>query len=204
MDSSIVIVSAFITGLLGPLIAILVRYYLDKNKRGPDMMRDALETSEKVLHKLDDIKEEYGADRVWLSQFHNGGYFYPTGKSIAKFSIVYETVSTNVTSLQGNFQNIPVSLFSRPLNTLIETDVIEIPDYTDETAATYGLKYVADSSSCKSSYFFAIKTIDDKLIGIMCVDFVKRKIALAPEDINHLSNQAAAIGGVLNNHLTKK
>jgi hypothetical protein len=202
MDSTIIV--AFITGVLGPLLLLAAKYYFDKYKKKTDMVTETLLTSERVTTKLDHIKDEFGADRVWLAQFHNGGHFYPTGKSIAKFSIVYETVDINVKSIQNNFQNIPVSLFSRSINQLLENDVIEIPDYKDETIATYGLKYVAEESNCKSAYFFAVKTIDEKFIGIICVEYTKKKMKLDTESINHLTNHATAIGGVLAIHLNKK
>jgi hypothetical protein len=106
-----------------------------------------------------------------------------------------------VVSIQTNFQNIPVNLFSRSINQLLENDVIEIPDFKDETIATYGLKYVAEESGCKSGYLFAIKTIDDKFIGTLGLDFTKRKTKLDMESINHLQVHATAIGGVLMGHL---
>ena len=162
MDSTIIV--AFITGVLGPLLLLAAKYYFDKYKKKTDMVTETLLTSERVTTKLDHIKDEFGADRVWLAQFHNGGHFYPTGKSIAKFSIVYETVDINVKSIQSNFQNIPVSLFSRAINQLLENDVIEIADYKDETIATYGLKYVAEESNCKSAYFFAVKCAGSSLM----------------------------------------
>jgi len=196
------IIVAFITGVLGPIIVLVVKHYLDKYKKS-DIVADTLITSEKITNKLEHIKHEFGADRVWLTQFHNGGHFYPTGKSIAKFSMVYETVEAGVKSIQSSFQNIPVSLFSKSINTLLENNVIEIPDFKDESVATYGLKYIAEESECKSAYYFAIKTIDERFIGVISVEYTKRKTKLDQESINHLANHATAIGGVLNTHLHK-
>lgn len=201
MDSAVV--AAFMTGVLGPVAVIGVRHYLEKKKAKPDMVAETLEISEKVHIKLDHIREEFNADRVWITQFHNGGHFYPTGKSIAKFSMVYEVVNQGVSSIQSNYQNIPVSLFSKSTNFLLESDVIEIPDYKDETIATHGLKYVAEEGGCKSGYVFAIKTIDDKFIGALGLDYTKRKTKLDMESVNHLMVHATSIGGVLNAHLTK-
>ena len=79
--------------------------------------------------------------------------------------------------------------------------MIEIPDFKDEKIATFGLKYVAEESSCKSSYLFAIKTIEDKFIGVLSLDYTKRKTKLDMESINHLQNHAASIGGVLMTYL---
>lgn len=191
---------AFITGVLGPVILLVVKNIIEKKKiKKPDMVLDALEIGKLVEDKIDHIKEEFKPDRVWITQFHNGGHFYPTGKSIAKFSIMYETVSTGVSSVQHNFQNIPVNLFSKSMNALVSNDTIEIPDYKDETVATYGLKYIAQDTGCKSGYLFAIKTIDDKFIGVLGLDYTKRKTKLNYEDVNSLMIQSSSIGGVLMN-----
>ena len=195
------IIAAFITGFAGPVLVQVIRHYVEKRKEKPDMLTDALETSEKVMDKLDHIKAEYEADRVWITQFHNGGHYYPTGKSIAKFSLIYETVNIGVGSVQNNFQNIPVNLFSKSINYLLEHDIIEIPDYKDETISTHGLKYIAEDTGCKSGYIFAIKGFDGKFIGSLGLDYTKKKTKLTPEDIHHLFNYATSISGVLSNHL---
>jgi hypothetical protein len=113
------IIVAFITGVLGPISVILIKSYLDKRKKKPDLVHETLKVSELVTSKIDHIKDEFGADRVWITQFHNGGNFYPTGKSMAKFSIIYETVGIGVSSIQSNFHNIPVNLFSKSINQLL-------------------------------------------------------------------------------------
>ena len=195
------IIAAFITGFAGPVLVQVIRQYIEKKKEKPDILTDALETSEKVMDKLDHIKAEYEADRVWITQFHNGGHYYPTGKSIAKFSLIYETVNIGVGSVQNNFQNIPVNLFSKSINYLLEHDIIEIPDYKDETISTHGLKYIAEDTGCKSGYIFAIKSFDGKFIGSLGMDYTKKKTKLTPEDVHHLFNYATSIGGVLSNHL---
>jgi hypothetical protein len=80
-------------------------------------------------------------------------------------------------------------------------DVIEIPDYKDETIATFGLKYISEDTNCKSGYLFAIKSIDDKFIGTLGLDYTKRKKTLDSVSINHLQVHATALGGVLMSHL---
>ena len=149
------------------------------------------------MTRLENIKEEFKADRVWITQFHNGGNYYPTGKSMAKFSLIYEVVGAGITSVQSNFQNIPVNLFSRAINQLLEHNIIEIPDFKDETIATYGLKYIAEDTGCKSGYLFSIKSLDDKFVGTLGIDFTKRKTKLDGESVTSLYYQAATLGGVL-------
>lgn len=191
---------AFVTGVVSPVIVLLVKSRIDKKKK-PDMVEEALRVSELVTNKIEEIREGAKADRVWITQFHNGGHFYPTGKSITKFSVIYETVNTGVSSIQNNYQNIPVHLFSKSMNQLVTSETIEVPDYKDDTIATYGLKYAALESGCKSGYLFAIKTIDDKFIGVLGLDYTKRKVNLDDDVINNLMVHASSLGGVLMNHL---
>ena len=196
------ILIAFITGVLGPIMIILLKNYLNRNKKKPDMVTETLRVSELITTKIEHMKDEFHADRVWVTQFHNGGNFYPTGKSMAKFSVMYETVNPGVSSIQTNFHNIPVNLFSKSINQLLLNDVIEIPDFKDETIPTFGLKYIAEDTNCKSGYLFSIKTIDGKFIGTLGMDFTKRKTKLDIEAINHLQVHASSIGGVLMTHLS--
>ena len=195
------IVIAFISGVIGPIGVLYLKHLLDKRKVKPDMVRETLRVSELVTTKIEHIKEEFKSDRVWITQFHNGGNFYPTGKSMAKFSIMYETVNPGISSVQSNFHNIPVNLFSKSINELLSNDVIEISDYKDETIATFGLKYIAEDTGCKSGYLFAIKTIDDKFIGCLGLDYTKRKTKLDEDSIKRLQVYATSLGGVLMTHL---
>jgi hypothetical protein len=200
MEEYVGIIIAFITGVIGPVLVLYIKNKLDKKEK-PDMVMETLRVAELVTNKIEHIKEEFNADRVWITQFHNGGNFYPTGKSMAKFSIMYETVHHGVQSVQNNFHNIPVNLFSKSINELLQNDVIQIPDYKDESIATFGLKYIAEDTGCKSGYLFAIKTIDDRFIGTLGLEYTKRKTRLDIESINHLMVHATSLGGVLMTHL---
>lgn len=199
MTQSIII--AIITSIVGPSLVLLAKYYLDKRSSRGDMVQDAAKLGEHVSGRLDSIKEMYTADRVWISQFHNGGHFYPTGKSIAKFSVFYETVNPDVQSIQTTFHNVPVALFARSINQLLENDLIKIEDYSNKDLDTYGLKYVAEENKTKSQYLFAVKTFEGKFIGILGIDYTKRKRSLHEDELTDLKVSAASIGGILINHL---
>ena len=194
---------AIIGGVIGPIIVLASNWYLNNKlgKKKKDMVTEALEVGELVTNRLDQIKEEYQADRVWLSQFHNGGHFYPTGKSIAKFSIFYETVSTNAPSLQLSLKNIPVALFSKSFNKLLSDDMIIIPDFKDENISTYGLRHIAEEYKNKSQYLFAIKNFEGRFIAILGVDYTAEKLTLTDEEIEELLRTSISLGGVLSNHL---
>lgn len=187
-------------GVLGTLGAIWLKDKLN-NKKRPDMVTETLALSEIITNKIEDIREEVEADRVWITQFHNGGHFYPTGKSMAKFSVIYESVNTGVNSVQSNFQNIPVNLFSKSLNKLATEELIEIPNYQDKKITTYGLKYAAEEYGGKSGYLFAIKNIEGRFIGVLGLDYTKKPVSLSEETVNNVMLDVSSLGGVLMNHL---
>lgn len=199
-------IGAFSTGILGPVIVAVVKYFLDKAKEKSDAKKkdpvaESLKTNVQIENKIYEMLEDYGADRVWITQFHNGGNFYPTGRSIHKFSMFYEIVSHGTSSIKDYFQNIPVSLFTKPIKYLLEEDVIEIPDFKDEKIATHGLKCVAEEYGTKSGYEFAIKSIDGKYIGTLGIEFTHKKKTLTPEQIADIRVEVTSIGGVLTNHI---
>jgi hypothetical protein len=192
---------ALITAILGPSI---VAYITKKIKAKKDPIAEALYHGALITNRLEKIQELIECDRIWLTQFHNGGHFYPTGKSIQKFSIIYELVSPNTHSIQHTFQNIPINLFSKSINYLLENDIISIPDFKDETNPTYGLKYIAEETGSKSSYSYALKTIDNKFIGVLGIDFTKKKCKLTDEHIDQILIYATQIAAELYNHLQSK
>lgn len=208
MESILNIISsslpAFLTGVLGPVAVLIVREYMIKSKRSKDPIKDAAENGEVICKLLDHVLEDTGLDRVWITQFHNGGHFYPTGKSIQKFSMIYEAVSTDADSIRQNFQNIPINLFSKSINRLLDHDKLIIVDYKDEETATYGLRYLAEETGCKSSYMFALKNVDGKMIGVLSAEAVKRKKELSEETFESLKTYAAQIGIILDTYLRKK
>ena len=80
-------------------------------------------------------------------------------------------------------------------------DTIEIPNYKDVTTATYGLKYAAEEYGGKSGYLFAIKNIEGRFIGVLGLDYTKKKVSLDDEVMNNVMIHASSLGGVLMNHL---
>lgn len=191
----ITIVSVLISSVAGPTIVEYVKNIFRKKEFDP--VQDSLENNILVENKVERIKEEFGADRVYILQFHNGGQFFPSGKSMKKFSMFYESINPSISSLTNQFQNIPISLFSRSLDQLAKNDSIVIPDFSDNNSETYGLKYIAEENNNKSSYLFSIKSIDGKFVGVLGINYTEIATTLNSSQINHLAVEATAIGGVL-------
>jgi len=198
MTYSTEIIAAFLTGILGPL---LVQFYINRTKKikekNTDPIAEQCALYSQIDTKLEKIRETYKADRVWITQFHNGGYFYPSGKSIQKFSMFYEVLTLNTESVKMIFQNIPVSLFSRSTNYLLENTHLAIFDFKNENINDLGLKYTAAETNTKGGYYFAIKNIDGKFIGVLGLDYCKKKVILDTEQITALNVEAGVFSGYL-------
>jgi GAF domain-containing protein len=160
---------ALITAVVGPIIVNWVKLKMEK-KDASTPMRDALETSTLIDTQLEQVMEELECDRIWIAQFHNGGHFYPTGRSIQKFSIFYEKCTPETPNIQQTFQNIPVSLFPRVLSKIYKDNEISINDVTSE-ADTYGLEYLTTQFGTKSICMVGLHSLDNHLIGVLAISF---------------------------------
>ena len=206
-DSSIMeIIGAFLTGVVGPILYLLISKHMAKEKdKKRDKVKETIVNTALITDEIEEMREEFESCRVWISQFHNGGNFYPTGKSIQKFSIFYEVTKTGISSVSHTFNNIPTSLYPHAFNHMLngEQKGIFINDFKDKKVATYGLKGAADSVGTKSSYVIPLFTLDEKFIGCLGMDYVSRKKKLTKDQWEHLQIKAGRIAGYLSSHLTK-
>ena len=81
------IIVALITAVLGPIAVAWAKSKFALKKKS-SIIATAIQSSNLVDSQLDTIMQETNADRVFVTQFHNGGHFYPTNKSIAKLSSI--------------------------------------------------------------------------------------------------------------------
>lgn len=192
------LIGAFVTGIVGPLAVQSIKYYLDyKKAKKADIIKDACTVNRDVEDKIEKIREDFEADRIWISQIHNGGHFLPTGKSIQKFSMFYEVVDIEIPSIKYKFQNIPLSLFTRSTEQLIKNDMLIIPSYQDPAYEKHGLADVSVISGCKSTYLFALKDIYGRYFGTFGLEYTKKEVLLEEKDVQEISRLASVIAGVL-------
>lgn len=196
------LVGIFTTGVVSPLVVQWIRNKEQRRRAAKkDSVAEEVRFSKIISHRLEDIKDKFDADRVWISQFHNGGHYYPTGRSIQKFSIFHEVVSYDTPPIKMSFQNIPVTLFAKSTMHIYEHNYLAIPDYFAEDANDYGLRFIAEETGAKSYYGFAIFCIENKFIGSLGVEYLKDKRDLTPEEIKEIEIEAAMLGGVMINYL---
>ena len=200
------LLGAFLTGVVGPILYLVISKHLAKqSEKKRDKVKETIVDSTLITDELEEIREEFKCDRVWISQFHNGGNFYPTGKSIQKFSIFFEVTQKGTSSIAHTFNNIPTSLYPMAFAHMLndEQKGIFIPDFKDPKVATYGLKGAAESVGTKSSYVIPMFTLDEKFVGSLGIDYVGRKKKLTKDQWEHLQIKAGRIAGYLSKYLAK-
>lgn len=193
------ILVAVISAIIGPIIVTRYRHYLNSKNKKIDPVVSSIKANMLVEEQLDQLKNELDGCRVWLSQFHNGGNFYPTGKSIQKFSIFHEISKPGVKTIRETYTNIPVSLFVKPLMILYENKEILIPNYSK--GESYGLATFAEGSGAKSTYVFALKSINDEFIGTIGIEYCNRAKNLNDEQLTEARTKAISIGTLLSTYL---
>jgi GAF domain-containing protein len=194
----VTIIVALITAVIGPIIVNWVKLKME-NKDASTPMRDALETSTLIDTQLEQIMEELECDRIWIAQFHNGGYFYPTGRSIQKFSIFYEKCTPETPTIQNTFQNIPVSLFPRVLSKVYKDNELSIEDVEKEED-TYGLEYITTQFGTKSICMVGLHSLDDHLIGVLTISF-QNPHKITKDEWIYIRQKVGVVGTLLSEYL---
>jgi len=192
------IIVALITAVIGPIIVSWVKLKLEKPDKSTPM-REALEASTLIDAQLETIMEELECDRIWLAQFHNGGHFYPTGKSIQKFSFFYEKTSPNIPPIQHTYQNIPVSLFPRVLSKIYKEGELSLDDVS-VAQDTFGLEYLTTQYDTKSICMIGLHSLDDHLIGVLGISF-RESHKMKKDEWILVRQKAGVIGTLLSEYL---
>jgi len=148
----------------------LVTRHLNAKKKDP-IIAD-LEVNENIHICLDYILDQTGSDRAYVMQFHNGGY-YISGKSQQKFSCTHESCTLGTSKEHYRSQNHLISNFHNYIHLLVnngEYHYSNVGNIKDES-----LKNLVLSKGVISLFNIPLKTLDGKVIGILGVDYVKRK-----------------------------
>jgi hypothetical protein len=198
MDSTTQVLIAFITGVLGPILLQYVKTFLERKKEKKDPFMSDIEYDAIVAEQIESLKDEIGVDRVWINQFHNGGHFNYSGRSMSKFTMFYETVSPGVSTTMSQFQNVPTSLFAKSLTQVMKNGELAIDDFSDESKYTFGLRDTAESTGCQSLYLIGLKSpTNNKYLGLMGVEHVKESHSFSPQEKARIKEIGSFLAGVL-------
>jgi len=198
-DLEVALLVTTISAIVGPIVVAKYKHYLYNKSKKDDPVVSSIKSNMLVEEQLEQLRDELDACRVWISQFHNGGNFYPTGKSIQKFSIFHELVKPGVKSISSIYKNIPVALFTKPFMHMYENDEILVTNYSKDD--NFGLSTFADGTDAKSSYMFALKSINDEFIGTLGIEYCNRVKNLNDDQLIEARNKSITIGTLLSTYL---
>jgi len=198
------ITAALITSIIGPTIFEWIKFKFFRKKSNEDLLGESIRKDEKIDLQIEQLMEELKCDRICISQFHNGGNFYPTGKSIKKFSIFYERTTDKASSIKEIFQSIPVSLFPKIFSLLYKNSEIDIHDTLDNNIDC-GLFPVKNKEyKTKSFYLIAVKDLNDNFIGVLAISYYAEKHKFTLEEWILIRQKIGAIGSILTDYLKNK
>ena len=199
-----VIVVSVITAIIGPSVVEYVKVKLRDPQKITDPIRNEIDHSKIIHHELEDIRELLKGDRVWITMYHNGGNFLTNNKSMKKFSMMYENCRNGVPQIAHTFTNLPVSLYSRSTEEILNRGHIYIPDYSDHSISTFGLRGAGESTNVKSSYSVGLFEIEsNQCVGVLGIDYQRKKV-LNEEQLILLNERSQRIAGYLSNYLSSK
>jgi len=202
-NPSLTIVIALITALVAPIIVEWIKVNFI-HKKSKDLLGESIKSDEKIDIQLEIMMEELKCDRICISQFHNGGHFYPTGKSIKKFSIFYERITDKATSIKETFQNIPVSLFPKVFSVLYKNNEINISSCKENTVDCGLFPVINKNYKTKSFYMLKIEDLIGNFIGTLTISYYGKEHKLTLEEWILLRQKVGVIGSLLTDYLHDK
>ena len=204
-NNIVLIVVAFITGVLSPIVASWARAKFAEKKvvieeEETDEILKMLHANEMIDQRIEAIRTEYNFDGVWIAQFHNGGSFYPSERVLnrfQKFSLTYEACKPGVASELSTIQNIPVTVFSAILKEVKEKGHYGINDVNEASDTTLSQKPFWCDRGVKSFHIVAIKCLKHKFLGFMVVDCTSAETPFNPAVVESLIIESKILGGYL-------
>jgi hypothetical protein len=197
MNDLIIPTISAIIGVGGTLLTIWYKHRL-VSKRLEEQhvcpIEKCVSEDELVLGKLKDVLQEVHGDRLSIFSFHNGGTYY-SGKSMQKMSMSYEECDNGISSTMMNKQNIPVSACITTLKPLMENGLCMWADTKDHPEGL--CKHHLKVDGVKSTYSWSIIDIHSNIIGVLRLDYVKRKTTLSDNDQEKLKLLATQLPGYL-------
>ena len=196
MDWSIIVSSSIVA--VTTILSILLKDYLQAKKyKKKNCVVQYTKKNQNIQTAIEYTLEKSGADRAYIFEFHNGETFY-SGTHQQKFSCTYESLNIGVSAESMNLQGLRVSTFNDYIKDVLgitEGDYFASSDIEELTNPL--VKNWLQSRGVYSSYAFPIKTLNDGIVGMLCVDFTKKKTKLNKDQISLMQNQSIIISGYL-------
>ena len=192
-DKSVGYVLAAIISAVTTLSAVWFRHYLYEKKQDISPVNRKNENIYLILQKL---IEDFGADRAYIYEFHNGERFF-SGQPQKKFSCTYEWTGEGISAESNRSQNYRVTNFHQYIKALLSDGEFFRAD--TESIRDFSFRALLQDKGVKSLYNVPVKSFNGKNIGFIGIDFVKEQKKLTPAQLKELTTIAREIAAFLSN-----
>jgi len=165
---------------------------------GNDMTKKMMsfaENANKIQIQLYHLLQIFGAERVSIYEFHNGGKNL-AGVEFKKCSNTYEAVSLETKPIIKEMQNLPLSinpLWSQVLTTRDEIDIPSVQNVDDKFLKSY-----LEIQSIKSYYSTILQDYDNAPIGFITLEYYTVSRQLLESDLENFNEIAIKIAVLIN------
>jgi hypothetical protein len=153
------------------------------------------ENASKIQIQLYHILQTFGADRVSIFEFHNGGKNL-AGVEFKKCSNTYEAVELETKPIIKEMQNLPLSinpLWSRILATRTDIQIPVVANLEDTFLRAY-----LETQSIKTYYSRILLDYDNTPIGFISLEYYKNTKLLREQQLDEFNGIAIKISVLIN------
>ena len=153
------------------------------------------ENSNKIQIQLYHLLQNFGAERVSIYEFHNGGKNL-AGVEFKKCSNTYEAVSLETKPIIKEMQNLPLSINPLWSKILVTRGDINIPSV--EKIQDVFFKSYLETQSIKAYYSTILQDYDNTPIGFITLEYYKNSRELLPLEFEEFNEIAIKISVLIN------
>jgi hypothetical protein len=175
----------------------------EKNTSMLDEMQIQVSESNMVYNKLKAVRDELGADRVSIFQFHNGERFIGTNDSFKRVSNTYEICGPGVSSEISSLQLLPVSVYSMVIDNMIENGHLFSLDIEEDEHIT-SIRALLKLRGVRSIYQVPVLNLQNRIIAFITAEWVKEPHDFDNAALTKLQDAATIISGYLHTKYKKK
>ena len=153
------------------------------------------ENANKIQIQLYHLLQNFGAERVSIYEFHNGGKNL-AGVEFKKCSNTYEAVSLETKPIIKEMQNLPLSINPLWSKILVTRGDINIPSV--EKIEDLFFKSYLEQQNIKTYYSTILQDYDNTPIGFITLEYYKNSRELLPSEFEEFNEIAIKISVLIN------
>lgn len=153
------------------------------------------ENANKIQIQLYHLLQNFGADRVSIYEYHNGGKNL-AGVEFKKCSNTYEAVELETKPIIKEMQNLPLSmnpLWSKILATKKDIEIPNVASLQDTFMKTY-----LETQSIKTYYSSILLDYDNSPVGFISMEYYKVSRELTQDELDEFNDIAIKISVLIN------